>query len=130
MPRMTESELSLLLDAHDALLAAGADERLGFVEFLAAYADFPRQYAPDAAAWPRLRTRVEFHSKVADLLSGVLFPDAQAAGLPEEAGGFLRRAALHRLRQLVARYPNFKAEAPEPTVRGKHPWPDDMMGKS
>ena len=76
---MTDSELNALLDAHDALVAACVEERLTLVEFLAAYNDFPRVYGLDG----------------------------RAAGADERLS--LRRATLMRLRQLIARYPDFKA---------------------
>jgi hypothetical protein len=39
---MTESEISALLDAHDALVRAYVESTLGFDEFVSAYGDFPR----------------------------------------------------------------------------------------
>ena len=44
---MTESEISALLDAHDALVKACVDSSLTFSEFLFAYGDFPNNYALD-----------------------------------------------------------------------------------
>jgi hypothetical protein len=76
---MTESELSALLDAHDALVRACVEERLSLAEFLAAYDDFPRAYALDGSAATALegavfrlfRTRIAFHFRVLDVLSGL-----------------------------------------------------------
>ena len=45
---MTESEVCALLDAHDALVRACVDESLSFAEFLAAYGNFPGNYALDS----------------------------------------------------------------------------------
>jgi hypothetical protein len=42
---MTESELTTLLDAHDALAKAYVDSNLRFAEFDSAYGDFPHNYA-------------------------------------------------------------------------------------
>ena len=120
---MTDSELNALLDSHDALVAACAEERLTLDEFLAAYNDFPRVYGldgRDAGADGRLvlrraSQRVAFHFRVADIVSGptgIDDQDATEAGV----GEFLRRATLMRLRQLVARYPEFKT-LPDSTLR-------------
>ena len=65
----TESEISALLDAHDALVKAYVDSSLGFDEFVSAYGDFPRNYAlaPESGTreeWAALRffsKRIAFH---------------------------------------------------------------------
>jgi hypothetical protein len=117
MPAMTELELCALLDAHDALVTACIDASLSFAEFLAAYGDFPITYHLDgsaAAAEERavlrlFRKRIAFHFKVWDVLSG-LRADDDANALQGEAARFVPLAGLSRLRLLVARYPDFKAE--------------------
>jgi len=120
MPAMTEPELRALLDAHDALLRACLDASLSFTEFLAAYGDFPITYHLDgraAAAAERavltlFRTRIAFHFKVWDVLSGLRAGD-DANELHGEAARFVPLAALTRLRLLIARHPDFKAEPGE-----------------
>ncbi|MEA3108193.1 MAG: hypothetical protein QOI88_2798 [Gammaproteobacteria bacterium] len=114
---LTDSELNALLDAHDALVAACIEERLTLVEFLAAYNDFPRVYGlggrdadPDERSiLRRSQQRIAFHFRVLEVVSGptgIDHEDAMNAGV----GEFLRRATLMRLRQLIARYPEFKAQ--------------------
>ena len=113
---MTDSELNALLDAHDALVAACVEERLTLVEFLAAYHDFPRVYGLDgrgAAAdahlvLRRFQQRIAFHLRVLEVASGPTGID-DSDPLNTGVGEFLRRATLMRLRQLIARYPDFKA---------------------
>jgi hypothetical protein len=56
----------------------------------------------------RASQRIAFHFRVLDAVSGptgIDDEDGSSAGV----GEFLRRATLMRLRQLVARYPDFKA---------------------
>jgi hypothetical protein len=113
---LTDSELNALLDAHDALVAACVEERLTLVEFLAAYNDFPRVYGldgRDAGADERLvlrraSQRIAFHFRVLETVSGPIGNDDEGA-LNADIGDFLPRVTLMRLRQLVARYPEFKA---------------------
>jgi hypothetical protein len=113
---LTDSELNALLDAHDALVAACVEERLTLVEFLAAYNDFPRVYGLDgrgAGADERLglrraSQRIAFHFRVLEVASGPTGVD-DSDPLNAGVGEFLRRATLMRLRQLIARYPDFKA---------------------
>jgi hypothetical protein len=113
---LTDSELSALLDAHDALVTACVEERLTLVEFLAAYNEFPRVYGLDGRAagaderlvLRRFHQRIAFHFRALDAVSGptgIDDSDPLNAGL----GEFLRRATLMRLRQLVARHPDLKA---------------------
>jgi len=120
---LTDSELNALLDAHDALVAACVEERLTLVEFLAAYNDFPRVYGLDGRGadadeplrWRLFQRRIAFHFRVVDAVSGPTGfdgEDASSAGV----GEFLRRATLMRLRQLVARNPEFKAP-PDTSLR-------------
>jgi hypothetical protein len=120
---LTDSELKALLDAHDALLAACIEERLTLVEFLAAYNDFPRVYGLDGrdadagerSVLRRSQQRIAFHFRVLDVVSaptGIDDGDPLNAGV----GEFLRRATLMRLRQLVARYPDFSA-LPDTSLR-------------
>jgi hypothetical protein len=113
---LTDSELNALLDAHDALVAACAEERLTLVEFLAAYNDFPRVYgldgrdagADERLALRRASQRIAFHFRVLEVASGPTGID-DSDPLNAGVGEFLRRATLMRLRQLIARYPDFKA---------------------
>ena len=120
---LTDAELNALLDAHDALVAACVEERLTLVEFLAAYNDFPRVYgldgrdagADERSALRRASQRIAFHFRVLDAVSGPTGfdgEDASSAGV----GEFLRRATLMRLRQFVARNPEFKAP-PDTSLR-------------
>jgi hypothetical protein len=113
----TDSELNALLDAHDALVAACVEERLTLVEFLAAYNDFPRMYglggrdagADQRAVLRRASQRIAFHFRVLDAVSGPMgFGDQDA--LNPDMDEFLPRVTLMRLRQLVVRYPEFKAQ--------------------
>jgi hypothetical protein len=111
---MTESEVSALLDAHDALVKACVDSVLTYDEFSLAYGDFPNNYALDAqkatadarAVLQLFRRRLAFHFRVAGALSGFRAED----DLYGEAGRFIPAIGLTRLRELVARYPDFKAE--------------------
>jgi hypothetical protein len=113
---LTDTELNALLDAHDALVIACVEERLTLDEFLAAYNDFPRVYGldgRDAGADERLvlrraAHRIAFHFRVLEVVSG---PTGIDDGDPLNAGvgEFLRRSTLMRLRQLIARFPDFKA---------------------
>jgi hypothetical protein len=120
---LTDSELNALLDAHDALVAACVEERLTLVEFLAAYNDFPRVYGLDGSGvgaderlgLRRFQQRIAFHFRVLDAVSGPTGIDDQDA-MNAGVGEFLRRATLMRLRQLVARYPDFKA-LPDTSLR-------------
>jgi hypothetical protein len=120
---LTDSELNALLDAHDALIAACIEERLTLIEFLAAYNDFPRVYgldgrnagADERSVLRRASQRIAFHFRVLNAVSGptgIDDADASSAGV----GEFLRRATLMRLRQLVARCPDFKA-LPDTSLR-------------
>jgi hypothetical protein len=115
---VTESEVSALLDAHDALVRACVDESLSFAEFLAAYGDFPGNYgldskSADAAVRDVLRLfrrRIAFHSRVAGVLSGLSAVDDLTVTPYGDAAGFADKIGLMRLRALVVRYPEFKAE--------------------
>lgn len=114
---MTESEVSALLDAHDALVKACVDSVLTFPEFLLGYGDFPNNYALDAEKAPEnarrvlrlFRKRLAFHFRVAGILSGFRAEDASTSlyGGPDR---FIPTIGLLRLRALVARYPGFEAE--------------------
>jgi hypothetical protein len=116
---MTESELSALLDAHDALVRSCADSVLPTAVFLALYNDFPHSYALDGhAATPderailqRSRKRIAFHYQVAGVLSGLSSEADSANGGYGDAVRFGPEVGLMRLRELVGRYPDFKAES-------------------
>jgi hypothetical protein len=115
---MTDEELNALLDAHDVLVKSCVDLTIPFEEFLALYDDFPHAYAlgghgatPDQLAMlGRSRKRIAFHFRVAGVLSGM----ASEADLPnrlyEEARRFAPAVGLMRLRTLIVRYPELKAE--------------------
>jgi hypothetical protein len=113
---LTDSELNALLDAHDALLTACVEERLTRVEFLAAYNDFPRAYgldgrdasADERSVLRRSEQRIAFHFRVLDVVSAPTGIDPGNVMSPD-VGEFLPRVTLMRLRQLVARYPDFRA---------------------
>jgi hypothetical protein len=77
---MTESEVTALLDAHDALVKAYLDASLTFDVFVSAYDGFPHNYALDGhgavneeerAILPRFRKRVAFHVRVSGVLAKV-----------------------------------------------------------
>jgi hypothetical protein len=116
---MTETEVGALLDAHDALVQACVDSILTFPEFVLAYGDFPNNYALDAQKAPEearavlrfFRKRLAFHSRVAGTLSGLGAKD-DAVSPYAEAGRFIPTIGLMRIRELAARYPDFKAEPP------------------
>jgi hypothetical protein len=115
---VTDSELSALLDAHDALVKSCVDSVLPFVEFLALYNDFPHAYALDGheatpderAVLQRNRKRIAFHYQVGSVLSGLCSEADSANSLYGDAGRFGPAVGLTRLRELVDRYPDFKVE--------------------
>jgi hypothetical protein len=111
-------ELAALIDAHDALVRAVIAGDLTFAEFVAAYGDFPSHGLNIAKASPdgdavlrRFRTRMEFHRQVSGVLAGIRSGQSAMMSVPDAAAGYLDTAAFHRLRQLVSRYPDFKAES-------------------
>jgi hypothetical protein len=113
---MTESEVSALFDAHDALVTACLDSILTLSEFILAYGDFPNNYALDPQKAPddsravlRLfRKRLAFHLRVAGFLSALSAKDS--SGQFGDAARFIPTIGLIRLRELAARYPDFEAE--------------------
>jgi hypothetical protein len=118
---MSTTEIRAVLDAHDALVRDCAEGRVAFGMFLATYGDFPRAYGLEegtASAEGRerlrlFRKRVAFHRQVAGIISG-LRGTAKLGSLEESAiGDFLPTVGLMRLRELVARYPNFEAAVAE-----------------
>ena len=84
---VTESEVSALLDAHDALVRACVRDVLRL-----------------------FRRRIAFHSRVAGVLSGLSAVDDLTVTPYGDAAGFADKIGLMRLRALVVRYPEFKAE--------------------
>jgi len=116
---MTESELSALLDAHDGLVTAFVDSSLTFAEFVSAYDHFPHSYVQDAhsataeerAVLRLFARRIAFHLRVAGVLSGLRSADDPVDIPYGDAGRFLPAVALNRIRELVAKYPDFQAEA-------------------
>ena len=115
---MNESEISALLDAHDALVKAYVDSNLGFDEFVSAYGDFPHNYAlvtdsetaHDRAVLRFFQRRIAFHLRVSGVLSGLRSADDPADISHDDANRFLPAVGLMRIRELVARYPDFRAE--------------------
>jgi hypothetical protein len=116
---MTESEINALLDAHDALVKAYVDSSLTFAEFVSAYGDFPHNYrlqghsetAEELAVLRLFGKRIAFHLRVSALLSGLRSADDPADISYDDAGRFLPAVLLMRIRELIARYPEFKAES-------------------
>ena len=113
---MTDAEIAALLDAHDSLVTACIDGSLPLFDIVAAYGGFPRSYALDErgavgrALLPSLQQRVAFHTQVAGVLAGVqLLPeDGDGGDTAGGAGDLMPRVVVMRLRQLLARYPEFK----------------------
>ena len=114
----TESEMSAVIDAHDALVRAYVDSSLAFDEFVSAYGDFPRNYSLERESgtreeWAALRffrKRIAFHVRVSGVLSGLRSADDPADISHDDANRFLPAVGLMRIRELVARYPDFEAE--------------------
>jgi hypothetical protein len=112
---MNATVIRAALDAHDALVRDCAEGRLTFGELLGAYGDFPQGYAseedtasPEEREALRLfRKRVAFHRQVAGVIAG-LRAGGDVGSLQREVGGFMPKAGLARLRELVARYPGFE----------------------
>jgi hypothetical protein len=115
---MIESEISALLDAHDALVKAYVDSRLTFSEFVSSYGDFPRNYALDGhsgsaqerAALRFFGRRIAFHLRVSGVLSGLRSADDPADISNDDADRFLPAVGLMRIRELTARYPHYSAD--------------------
>jgi len=118
---MTESEISALLDAHDSLVRAYVDSRLTFSEFACVYGDFPHNYAlvgdsgsgEQRAVLQLFRRRMAFHLRVSGVLSGLRSADDPVDISHDDADRFLPAVGLMRIRELLARYPDFKAEPGE-----------------
>jgi hypothetical protein len=116
---VNESEIGAALDAHDALIKAYVDSSLEFDEFVLAYGDFPHAYALAGNAGSRddrrslrlFRKRIAFHVRVAGVLSGLRSADDPADISHDDANRFLPTVGLQRIRELVQRYPEFKADA-------------------
>jgi hypothetical protein len=115
---MTESDTRTLLDAHDVLVKAYVDSNLTFSEFVSAYGDFPHNYglqghsqtAEELAVVRLFRNRIAFHLRVSALVSGLRSADDPVDISYDDAGRFLPAVLLLRVRELVARYPEFKAD--------------------
>jgi hypothetical protein len=115
---MNELDVGALLDAHDALVKAYVDSSLGFDEFVSAYGDFPRSYGlvsesgavEERAVLRFFQRRIAFHLRVAGVLSGLRSADDPADISHDDANRFLPAVGLMRIRELVARYPDFEAE--------------------
>jgi hypothetical protein len=115
---MTDLELTALLDGNDSLVKSCVDSALPFAEFLVLYNDFPHAYALDGheatpeefAVLKRSSKRIAFHFRIAGVLSGLCSDAGPGNSLYEGAERFAPAVALMRLRELVDRYPDFKAE--------------------
>jgi hypothetical protein len=115
---MKDSELTALLDVHDSLLKSCVDAKLSFEEFLALYNDFPNRYSlngheakgEELEVLRRSRRRIAFHFQVAKVLSGTYAVADVGNSLYEEAGRFAPAVGLMRLKELMGRHPDFKAE--------------------
>jgi hypothetical protein len=113
---MNEAEVTEALDAHDALLAACVDGTVSFDEFILAYGNFPDSYGlkEDAGTGTHtivrlFRMRIAFHKHVSGVLSG--FRQSPEPAVSEELRVFMHKAIMLRLRTLVSRYPDFRAES-------------------
>jgi hypothetical protein len=114
----TESEISVVLDAHDTLVRTYVDSSLSFEEFVSAYGDFPRNYefaGESGAVQERtvlrfFQKRIAFHLRVSGVLAGLRSADDPADISHDDANRFLPAVGLMRIRELVARYPDFRAE--------------------
>lgn len=92
--------------------------RIAVCRFLALYNDFPHLYALDGHEAPpaeravlrRSRNRIAFHFRVASVLSGLCSEADSMNSLYGEAGRFAPTVGLMRLRELLGRYPDLKAE--------------------
>jgi hypothetical protein len=115
---MTVSEFNALLDAHDVLVKAYVDSDLTFAEFVSSYGDFPRNCVLDGQTetaeqrdvFQLFGRRVAFHLRVSGVVSGLRSADDPADIPGADAGRFLPAVGLMRIRELVARYPDFRAE--------------------
>lgn len=115
---ITESEISALLDAHDAIVKACVDSSLSFAEFVVAYGAFPHNYGLHGEAKTTQEQfvsrlfgrRIAFHLRVASLLSGLRSADDPVDIPYEDARRFLPTVGLQRLRELINHYPDFTAE--------------------
>ena len=103
---MTPQQIRTALDAHDALLKACLDGGLSFQEFLGAYLGFPGSLVQDPDARRLFARRIEFHTRVAQILAGLDSLD-DAAGAAEGAlSSFIPRIGLMRLRALYREHPD------------------------
>jgi len=114
---MDPAEIGVLFDAHDALVRDCIEGGITFLEFVAAYGDFPYGYLPEdptssseeeRVVLRLFRKRIAFHRRVAGVLSG-LRSAREAGALEGGVGGFMAAAGLMRLRELLARHPQFEA---------------------
>jgi hypothetical protein len=100
------------------LVKAYIDSSLGFDEFVSAYGNFPHNYgliggsrrAENQAVLRFFQKRFAFHVRVAGVLSGTRSADDPTDISQDDANRFLPAVALMRVRELVARYPDFRME--------------------
>jgi len=104
---MTDAAVTAALEAHDALVTACIQGTIGFDEFVMAYGAFPETIRKEVGGLEGFRQRMAFHAEVARILSG-LAASHQDAGLQGGAEGFIEKAVLLRLRQLLERHPELK----------------------
>jgi hypothetical protein len=109
-------EIRAVLDVHDALVRDCVEGRLGFGEFLAAYGDFPREYASvkpanaeESEVLRLFRKRLEFHKQVAGAMSGLRATVTVGSLEDSGVGDYLPVVGLMRLRKLLERHPTFEA---------------------
>jgi hypothetical protein len=104
-----------LLDAHDALVRDCAAGQMPFVEFLAAYGNFPYGYGleqerarvDEQDVLRMFRQRIAFHRSVASLMAGFC-STAERGSLSCELAEFVPKVGVTRLRELVTRYPDME----------------------
>jgi hypothetical protein len=85
---------------------------------VSAYGDFPNNYAlagdsgtaDERAVLRFFQRRIAFHLRVAGVLSGLRSADDPADISHDDANRFLPAVGLMRIRELVARYPDFRAD--------------------
>jgi hypothetical protein len=99
---ITESGISTLLDAHDAIVKACADSNLSFSEFVVAYGAFPHNYglegrsktAQDQIVSRLFRRRIAFHLRVRLYCLGCVQPTMRWTSPTKMPGVFFLRLGI------------------------------------